>query len=81
MCYQYSWTHTSSNKLGGILHWGLVGAYPGGGYYQDLVVDASESERLVKQLQEKQWIDRATRAVLIEFSIYNANMNLFCTAK
>lgn len=77
----YSWTHTSSDALGGILHWGIVGSYPGGGYYQDLLVDALDSGLIVKDLQEKQWIDRATRAVLVEFSIYNANMNLFCAAK
>lgn len=77
----YRWTHSSSETLGGILHWATVGAYPGGGYYQDLVVNASESLQIIKELEEKKWIDRATRAVLVEFSIYNANMNLFCAAK
>ena len=24
------------------------------------------------------WIDRGTRAVLIDFTVYNANINLFC---
>lgn len=27
------------------------------------------------------WITRGTRAVIIDFTVYNANVNLFCVAK
>jgi hypothetical protein len=29
-------------------------------------------------LQDNLWLDRGTRAVFIDFSVYNANINLFC---
>ena len=27
------------------------------------------------------WISRATRAVILDFAVYNANVNLFCVVK
>ena len=27
------------------------------------------------------WIDRSTRVVMVDFTVYNANVNLFCVVK
>jgi len=27
------------------------------------------------------WIDRGTRAVFVDFTVYNANINLFCVVR
>ena len=39
------------------------------------------SLKLVKFLKDNLWVDRATRVVFIDFTVYNANINLFCTIK
>jgi len=31
--------------------------------------------------QEHLWLDRGTRVVFIDFTVYNANINLFCIVK
>ena len=31
--------------------------------------------------QESLWVSRATRAVFVDFAVYNANINLFCVVK
>ncbi|XP_035693474.1 polycystin-2-like [Branchiostoma floridae] len=40
-----------------------------------------ESRRVCGYLQRNGWVDRLTRAILVEFTTYNANSNLFGTAK
>lgn len=76
-----AWTHSTADRLGGVFHWGRLGAYPGGGYYQDLVAERVASEKILGELRAQRWIDVASRVVLVEFTIYNANLNLFCVAK
>ncbi|XP_068717222.1 polycystin-2-like [Montipora capricornis] len=48
------------------------------GYVQVLPNDLSESLKLVRELEENNWLDRYTRAIFSEFAVYNANINLFC---
>ena len=36
---------------------------------------------IIKELREGLWIDRATRLIIIDFTLYNANINMFCIAK
>ena len=36
---------------------------------------------IVLSLQELLWVSRATRAVFVDFAVYNANINLFCVVK
>lgn len=56
---------------------GRLGTYGAGGYIvrlnqnQDTVIDR------IKELQKRRWIDRRTRVVFLEFSVYNANVNMF----
>ena len=39
------------------------------------------SLELIESLKDNLWIDRATRAVFIDFTVYNANINLFCVVR
>lgn len=32
----------------------------------------------LESLSRSRWLDSHTRAVFVEFSVYNANVNLFC---
>ena len=49
-----------------------------GGYVVDLDRNNVSSARaLLRELRRRLWIDRATRAVVVETTFYNANSNLF----
>ena len=47
------------------------------GYVVDLGTDRKDAEDSCKTLDEQDWIDRYTRAIFAEFTIYNAQANLF----
>ena len=38
----------------------------------------NESLAIIQELREGLWIDRGTRMVTIDFTVYNANINYFC---
>ncbi|XP_062567408.1 polycystin-2-like, partial [Saccostrea cucullata] len=41
------------------------------------VKDRTNAHLLINELLENNWIDRNTRAIFVEFTIYNSNVNLF----
>ena len=55
--------------------------YSGGGAIQNLNSRKNETKALLHELKESLWVDRATRVVFVDFSVYNANLNLFCIIK
>uniref|UniRef100_A0A8B9H4X7 Polycystin 2 like 1, transient receptor potential cation channel n=1 Tax=Astyanax mexicanus TaxID=7994 RepID=A0A8B9H4X7_ASTMX len=69
------------DKLKGSNHWGMLATYSGGGYYQDLALTKEESAGVLANLNNNLWLDHGTRAVFIDFSTYNANINLFCVIR
>lgn len=52
--------------------------YSGDGFYKDLSRKSEESKSILSELKKWLWIDRGTRVVMIDFTVYNANINLFC---
>ncbi|XP_015979751.2 polycystic kidney disease 2-like 1 protein isoform X3 [Rousettus aegyptiacus] len=76
-----AWTYHSQDELGGSSHWGQLTSYSGGGYYLDLPGTRQSSAEALQHLQEGLWLDRGTRVVFIDFSVYNANINLFCVLR
>jgi hypothetical protein len=48
---------------------------------QDLGQTADETKKIFRELVEGLWIGRGTRFVSVDFTIYNANVNLFCVVK
>ncbi|XP_056135698.1 polycystin-2 isoform X2 [Lampris incognitus] len=76
-----AWVHTSEGRLNGSSYWGQVSNYGGGGFYQDLSRTRDESALQLRFLKDHLWIDRGTRAVFLDFSVYNSNINLFCIAR
>ncbi|CAP32481.1 Protein CBR-PKD-2 [Caenorhabditis briggsae] len=61
---------------------GTISTYGGGGFVQKLPVSGStEAESAIATLKSKRWIDRGTRAIVVDFALYNANINLFCVIK
>ena len=43
--------------------------------------ELADAEQLVSELQEQGWLDQYTRALFVESTLYNANVNLFVNIK
>ncbi|KAM9314133.1 polycystin-2 isoform 2-T2 [Pholidichthys leucotaenia] len=76
-----AWVYTPESEMNGSSYLGQVSKYGGGGYYQDLSRTREESAVQLKYLKDHLWLDRGTRAVFLDFSVYNGNINLFCIAR
>ncbi|XP_077506009.1 polycystin-2-like isoform X1 [Amblyomma americanum] len=76
-----AWTYHTEKELKGADHWGLLSSYSGAGYYADLGITKEAATQVMADLKENLWIGRATRAVFLDFTVYNANVNLFCVIK
>lgn len=75
------WVYATETEVNGSSYWGQVSKYGGGGYYQDLSPTKEESLVQLQLLKEHLWLDRGTRAVFLDFSVYNGNVNLFCIVR
>ncbi|KAL1789532.1 polycystin-2 [Sigmodon hispidus] len=76
-----AWIYSSERDLNGSSHWGIIGTYSGAGYYLDLSRTREETAAQIAGLRRNFWLDRGTRATFIDFSVYNANINLFCVVR
>ncbi|XP_069023979.1 polycystin-2 isoform X1 [Embiotoca jacksoni] len=76
-----AWVYTKESDMNGSSYWGQVSKYGGGGFYQDLSRTKEESAIQMQFLKDHLWLDRGSRAVFIDFSVYNGNINLFCIAR
>ncbi|XP_054856225.1 polycystic kidney disease protein 1-like 2 [Eublepharis macularius] len=73
-----AWQYQSQSKLRGHSIWGKLAVYRGGGYVVHLGTDSRNASRILEYLFNNIWLDIFTRAVFVEFTVYNANVNLFC---
>uniref|UniRef100_H3CVD7 Uncharacterized protein n=1 Tax=Tetraodon nigroviridis TaxID=99883 RepID=H3CVD7_TETNG len=73
-----AWTYQSQGRLRAYPIWGSMMLYRGGGFVVDLGPDSQYSSRALQYLYDNTWIDVYTQAVFVEFTVYNANVNLFC---
>uniref|UniRef100_H0Z296 Polycystin 1 like 2/pseudo n=1 Tax=Taeniopygia guttata TaxID=59729 RepID=H0Z296_TAEGU len=73
-----AWQYQSQSKLRGHPSWGKLAIYSGGGYVVHLGTDPKNASRILQYLFNNVWLDTFTRAVFVEFTVYNANVNLFC---
>ena len=62
-------------------YWGRLAVYGGGGYTQLLPNTSAAFYQVLIQLQVDEWIDAGTRAVFVDFTTYNANVNLFAVTR
>ena len=51
--------------------------YGPGGYIMTLNTNMDRAMEDVKELQENNWLDTLTRAIIVEFTVFNPNVNLF----
>ena len=80
--FKLRWSYQTADALGGGASFkGKVATYDADGYAQTLHYMKNESLAIVQELKRGRWIDQGTRLVVIDFSMYNANLNLFCIVK
>ena len=60
---------------------GKLATYEGGGYVQNFHFEQNVTEALLTELKTNRWLERGTRLVTIDFTVYNANINLFAVIK
>ncbi len=72
-----AWVYTTDSGDGSFPIRGELGTYDGNGYKIELIVNSGLTNKVIKELSLNQWIDRQTRAVFLEFTLYNADSNLF----
>ena len=70
------WRYQSSEQFGNLPKISPRASYGGGGYMADLGYDLQTAARVVEGLSENNWIDRRTRAAIVEFSVFNSNLNI-----
>ena len=68
--------YRSAESLNNLPIYSKYGAYIGGGHIYELRGKLSYIIGNLTKLEEMNWIDRQTRAIFVEFSIYNPNINL-----
>jgi hypothetical protein len=54
-----------------------TGSYDGGGYIAELGRATPQTTGVMRYLKRSKWIDKQTRAIFVEFTVFNANMNMF----
>ncbi|XP_063205527.1 polycystin-2-like protein 2 [Chroicocephalus ridibundus] len=74
------WKYTSASSLSP-WYWGSMGLYSSGGYKFTLPQSKQKSLEKLVFLRQNNWLTRGTRIVFIDFSTYNANVNLFCIVR
>ncbi|KDR08541.1 polycystic kidney disease 2-like 1 protein [Zootermopsis nevadensis] len=74
-----AWTYSTEEELHGSSYWGRFSTYGGGGYYEDLSLDRIETIEKLLTLKINQWVTRGTRAIFLDFIVYNANIDAILT--
>ena len=71
----------SANEYTGVLGKRWNYSLPHGGYSHLLPRTQDEAVELLNSLRSGNWLNRGTRYIALQLTVYNANVNLFCIAK
>ncbi|XP_008278370.1 polycystic kidney disease protein 1-like 2 [Stegastes partitus] len=72
------WKYQTQAQLRAYPFWGKTVLYRGGGFAVELGPDLQHASSTLEYLFRNKWLDMYTRALFVEFTVYNANVNLFC---
>ncbi|XP_065423817.1 LOW QUALITY PROTEIN: polycystin-1-like protein 3 [Chrysemys picta bellii] len=72
------WVNHGAESLGEHPVWGQLSLYPGGGYLAHLGTNSSHAHSVLRYLERSRWLDGCSCAIFVEFTVYNANVNLLC---
>lgn len=75
-----AFVYKDADTLNGYIYIGKITSYAGGGYVHELRGSLPRLQAEVETLRKNHWIDKQTRAVFYEFTIYVPNTNLFGVA-
>ncbi|KAH8371344.1 hypothetical protein KR093_007013, partial [Drosophila rubida] len=73
--------YKTNRELGATTVHGRINSYLTGGYIQSLTFSESENRDIIRGLKESKWLDRGSRLVLLEFAIFNINLQVIITVK
>lgn len=76
-----AWQYTSADEVWGFPTVAQYCTYGGGGYFMKLDVNREVCVSIFDELVQLSWFDDKTRGVILEFTLYNANTNLFVYSK
>ncbi|KAM5297461.1 LOW QUALITY PROTEIN: polycystin-1-like protein 2 [Glossophaga mutica] len=76
--FSQAWQYQSQSQRRRYPIWGKLTVYQGGGYVVPLGTDHQGAARILQYLFDNTWLDHLTRAVFVEFTVYNTSVNLFC---
>lgn len=71
-----AYKYKSAEELHSMPFAGGYDVYGGGGYVQDFPNNRDSVNTILNEIKTHRWMDRRTRALLIEFSLYNSNIKL-----
>ena len=69
------WRYSTAEELNNFPSWAHH-IYGGGGYVLNLGYDKPTAIRMMEAVKDKEWIDRKTRAILLEFQVLNLSTDL-----
>ena len=75
-----AWHYSSAEQTQSLPLWGklhLSNFYGKGGYLAELGYDRNTALKVISELNLFDWIDRFTSAVIVEFTVFNSQVNLF----
>ncbi|XP_070548690.1 polycystin-1-like protein 2 isoform X2 [Ptychodera flava] len=75
--YALPWLYASADELNGGSLYGHITWYGGGGYTAEFGSTIEKAYDMVDYLERTNWLDPRTRAVILEFTVYNAQSDLF----
>lgn len=75
----YEYTFQDGSGMNSYPFYGEITVYGGGGYVVPLKGDRKAIFAKIQELKNGGWIDKFTRAIFLEFTIYNANVSLSFT--
>ncbi|CAF0732509.1 unnamed protein product [Adineta steineri] len=77
-CTYDAFKYTPNKSWLGLSSTGQVSVYDQGGYTLLMPSTMEEFNAEIQNLFDNLWITRGTRAIIVDFTVYNANLNLFC---
>ncbi|XP_063839801.1 uncharacterized protein LOC135088742 isoform X2 [Scylla paramamosain] len=69
--------YRSALEIHGFPYDGTLDTYGGGGYLVEMKGPQAKVLRTLASLHDSQWVDDGTKALFVEFAVYNPQVNLF----
>ena len=73
-----AWHYKTTAELKTRPFLGHLALYRGGGYKVDLGSTIGSASSVLDDLKLNEWVDKYTRAIFVEFTVYNGYSNLYC---